>query len=180
MVMIVIVGLLVPGMAFANSAEVSEKDSAKKNAAKHISEFLSDRDKSISALNKAAKAPVIDTEEYALSNGDKIRKGFRKSKVDDNLTIESTRTYTISATMHTIEDSYGLFWGGVPGAGGYMVAVYKYTNPTINNPNSMTTQIYGASGHVENLDTMNYRFVNEEGTWDTGESYNPSAAVGQF
>lgn len=41
----------------------------------------------------------------------------------------------------------------------------------------MTTQIYGASGHVENLDTMNYRFVNVEGTWDTGESYNPSAQV---
>jgi hypothetical protein len=24
---------------------------------------------------------------------------------------------------------------------------------------------------------MNYRFVNEEGTWETGEPYNPSAQV---
>ncbi len=155
MVVMFIFGLLVPGIAFA-CAEVSEKDSAKEKAAKHISEFMSDRDKSISALNKAAESSVIDTEEYTLKNGDKVKKEFRKFKVDDNLTIENERTYTISATMYTVEDSYGLFWGGVPGAGGYMVAVYKYTHPTINNPNSMTTQFYGASGHVRNLDSLNY------------------------
>lgn len=62
------------------------------------------------------------------------------------------------------------------GAGGYMVAVYKYTHPTINNPNSMTTKFYGADGHCEDLNS-NWRLVNETGTWDTNESYNPSAKV---
>lgn len=175
--MLFIVGLLVPGIAFANSAEVSEKDSAKENAAKHISEFMSDHGRSISALNKAAKAPVIDAEEYTLSNGDKVKKEFRKIKVDNDLTIINTRTYIISGTMYTVTDSYGLFWGGVPGAGGELVAVYKYSHPTINNPNSMTTKFHDADGYARNLDTQNYKFIYADGTWDPDESYNPSANV---
>ena len=167
-------------MAFAAEPHLSEKEAAAVN----ISNFWLDKDKSIEKLNEVADAPVIDVQEYTLSNGDEVRVEIRELEVSDDLTITNKRTYIISATTHTISDEYGLPWGGQAGLGGTLIATYKYQHPTIDGPNSMTTKFTSASGRAEDLmwEIINeiiggYRLVDTDAHWDDDESYSPEASV---
>lgn len=169
---VVILVLCISPMAFATESEISTKEAAALN----ISNFLLDQEESVGKLNRVADSLPIDVQEYTLENGDIVRKEVRELEVSHDLKITNIRTFVIRGTTYEVEDSYGLFWGGQIGGGGWLVAEYEYEHPTINSPNDMTTLILDADGRCEDLISQ-YRLINTEETWDDEESYNPSAEV---
>ncbi len=160
--------------AFATDRTTSNKSYTLSTAEKAI---LKNRDNLVEELDKVAKAPIKETKENLLPNGDFKKVEVRKIKATENLSITNTRTYTTSSSTKTITDEYGLDYAGIPNGGGSIVAVYKYNYVDIDSPNHMKTQIYSASGHANDLDSNFYKLSYVDPNWDTTPEYQASASV---
>ena len=142
-----------------------------------IQSFLLQKDLCTEKLNEVAHAEPNETTSVSLFNGTQITTETRELQVTDKLKIVNTRTFSVNADMYTATDSYGLFWGGIAGAGGTLEAYYDYSYPVIDNPNQMQTQIHLAGGNAIDLDDSSYDLVGTRPQWDPYPSYNPSASV---
>ena len=164
-------------MLFANTAFANESSLSDEEINNKLSSIVSDTDYFLPKLNEVANKEADEISEISTYNGTILKTEIRNLEIDDNLSIVNTRTYSTNGSTHTIEDSYGLFWGGIAGAGGTLTAQYTYSHPQIDSPNHMTTKFEQATGYAEDLDEKHYKLSRIKPRWDTSASYSPSADI---
>ncbi len=159
---------------YANAQNLDNREIAQKNINNYL---LKDKEQVISDLNKVSNSNIVSTKQYKESNGNTIKVETRILKNADGIEIRNIREYIYSpmSTTQTINDRYGLFWGGVSGGDGYLVATYKYTHPHYDNPNRCTTQFFLAQGTLDN--SSYHELVDTDPNWDTVADYEVDASV---
>lgn len=164
-------------MLFINTAFASESSLSNKEINNKLSSIIYDTNYFLPKLNEVSNKKPDEINEISTYNGTIIKTEIRNLEIDENISIVNTRVYTTKGSTHTIEDSYGLFWGGISGAGGTLTAQYTYSHPQIDSPNHMTTKFEQATGYAEDLNENYYKLSRIKPRWDTSASYSPSADV---
>lgn len=190
--------ILVTGLVLGTSIDakpLGDKDNKelKAIAEEKIEIYLNGNEKKvISDLNEVSNSEPISVDEYVDSSGNIIKVETRRTVNKEGIEIENIREYitpisldssskaslntlSINSTTKTIRDKYGLFYAGVAGGDGYLVAEYKYTHPTSAGPSRITTQFHGAKGYIEG--NSSYKLNRDDPNWDTNASQSPSASV---
>lgn len=143
-----------------------------------VASFFADPEAAREALNELSNSEAVEIESLMMFDGTPVRIETRELEVSDDLTIVNTRTFSVSSTyVYSIEDRYGLFYAGIQGWGGYLVASYTYFHPVIDNPNQMQTQFLSANGSTEDILENVYKVTATHGSFDSGSDYNVKASV---
>ncbi len=143
-----------------------------------VANFLENKELAINSLNEVAQMPAINIEECSLYNGTEVRIETRQIQMPNDLVIKNVRTITTRGINdHRVEDSYGLFWGGVAGAAGTLKVYYDYVYSDILGPNYMKTRITQAGGYGEGLDEDEYKIDGVVPRWDSAASYWAEGSV---
>ncbi|MFR6290056.1 MAG: hypothetical protein ACLUKQ_01225 [Peptococcaceae bacterium] len=154
----------------AFAVEMSELEQ-KAIATEKVNAFVQDKEVFVEAMNQ-----VANKEADIVTNADlDDRIEVRELQIGNGISIVNTRTFSTRESTRVVDDSYGLFYMGMEGAGGTITAQYVYSYAKIDSPNQMTTLIHSASGYASGLN--NYQLVNTVPRWDTVASYTPSASV---
>ena len=145
---IFIIGVLVLSLSISNTYAMNNT-----NQSVSMNEFLSNEQLAVELLNEVSNAPVQDSSKISLYNGNTIETETRIILINDDVSLINIRTRESKASdRYTVTDQYGLYWGGVAGADGWLIATYTYSWSTIYSPSTMKTTIHSASGSVDNLD----------------------------
>ena len=143
-----IIGVLVFSLSVSNIYAMNST-----NQSVSMNEFLSNEQLAVELLNEVSNAPVQDSSKISLYNGNTIETETRIIPINDDVSLMNIRTIETKASdIYTVTDQYGLYWGGVAGADGWLVATYTYSWSTIYSPSTMKTTIHSARGSTENLD----------------------------
>lgn len=144
-----------------------------------ISDFYSNPEFATKKLNEVSQAPIQKENTISLYNGNTIKTEVRMIPIDDEVSIINIRTEeyeSSSRAKKNITDKYGLYWGGVAGADGWLVAKYTYDYTTIYGPNDMVTTIYSAKGSTEKLSSK-IKLKSINANVDLASGYRASAHV---